>query len=109
MSDQAMWSVEEITHQAYDVFLDMAPNHLTQADIDLFNEHREEHGFIEDNAPSEQWAERVAFEIEPESYTEITVGLEWDTHDEIFAQILISRDKHAPFCHIVWLRETPES
>jgi hypothetical protein len=47
------------------------------------------------------------FEIDQEDYAQVIVGLEYDgigaeTQDIIFAKILISRDKAAPFCHVIW-------
>ncbi|KKK99601.1 hypothetical protein LCGC14_2631120 [marine sediment metagenome] len=40
--------------------------------------------------------------IEPELFIQVLVGLEFDNQDILFAKILISRDKDAPFCHILW-------
>ncbi|CCQ10762.1 hypothetical protein PALB_16290 [Pseudoalteromonas luteoviolacea B = ATCC 29581] len=97
-------SVEDATHQAYEIFLEMAPDNLTDADIDLFNEHREDAGFIEDSEPDDSWAEFVALEIEPEAFVQVLVGLESDDQDIVFAKILISRDIDAPFCHVLWTR-----
>ncbi|MFY8272981.1 HI1450 family dsDNA-mimic protein [Pseudoalteromonas sp. SSDWG2] len=102
MSGPRLLTEEEITHQAYEVFLELAPEHLSEQDIDDFNAHREALGFIEESAPSEQWHEIVAMEIEPEFYSEVTIGLELENQDLVFARVLISRDQDAPFCHIIW-------
>lgn len=102
MSGPRLYSEEEITHHAYDVFLELAPEHLSAQDIEDFNKHRETLGFIEESSPSEHWQSIVALEIEPESFSEVTIGLEFENEDIVFASVLISRDKDAPFCHIVW-------
>ena len=102
MSGPRLFSVEEATHQAYDIFLELAPNNLSDKDIEEFNLHREELGFIEEDEPDEQWQDFVALEIEPEHFIQVLVDLEFDSEDVLFAKILISRDKDAPFCHILW-------
>jgi uncharacterized protein YciU (UPF0263 family) len=102
MSGPRLFSVEEATHQAYDIFLELAPNNLSDKDVEEFNLHREELGFIEEDEPDEQWQDFVALEIEPEHFIQVLVGLEFDNEDVLFAKILISRDKDAPFCHILW-------
>ena len=102
MSGPRIFTVEEATHQAYDIFLELAPNNLSDKDVEEFNLHREELGFIEEDEPDEQWQDFVALEIEPEHFIQVLVGLEFDSEDVLFAKILISRDKDAPFCHILW-------
>lgn len=102
MSGPRLFTVEEATHQAYDIFLELAPNNLSDKDVEEFNLHREELGFIEEDEPDEQWQDFVALEIEPEHFIQVLVGLEFDDEDVLFAKILISRDKDAPFCHILW-------
>ena len=102
MSGPRLFTVEEATHQAYDIFLELAPNNLSDKDVEEFNLHRGELGFIEEDEPDEQWQDFVALEIEPEHFIQVLVGLEFDNEDVLFAKILISRDKDAPFCHILW-------
>ncbi|MBQ4831940.1 DUF440 family protein [Pseudoalteromonas sp. MMG010] len=102
MSGPRLFSIEEATHQAYDIFLELAPNNLTEQDVEDFNQYREELGFIEEDEPDEQWQEFVALEIESDHFIQVLVGLEFDNEDVLFAKILISRDKDAPFCHILW-------
>ncbi len=102
MTQARLWSEEEITHQAYEVFLELAPDNLSEQDIEEFNAHREEQGFIEESVPDEDWQSLVTLEIEPELYVQVLVGLEMENQDIVFAKILISRDKDAPFCHIQW-------
>ena len=102
MAGPRLYSEEEVTHQACDIFLELAPDNLSEQDIADFNEHREELGFIEEGEPDSQWHDFVALEIEPELFVQVLVGLEFDNQDILFAKILISRDKDAPFCHILW-------
>ena len=102
MSGPRLFTVEEATHQAYDIFLELAPNNLSDKDVEEFNLHREELGFIEEDEPDEQWQDFVALEIEPEHFIQVLVGIEFDDSDQVYAKILISRDLDAPFCHIIW-------
>ncbi|WP_404338714.1 HI1450 family dsDNA-mimic protein [Pseudoalteromonas mariniglutinosa] len=102
MAGPRLYSEEEVTHQAYDIFLELAPENLSEQDVIDFNQHREELGFIEEGEPDEQWQDYVALEVEAELFVQVLVGLEFDNHDILFAKILISRDKDAPFCHILW-------
>ncbi|HCV02847.1 MAG TPA: DUF440 domain-containing protein, partial [Pseudoalteromonas sp.] len=73
MAGPRLYSEEEVTHQAYDIFLELAPDNLNEQDIADFNEHREELGFIEEGEPDEQWQEFVALEIEPELFVQVLV------------------------------------
>ncbi|WP_247682546.1 MULTISPECIES: HI1450 family dsDNA-mimic protein [unclassified Pseudoalteromonas] len=98
-------SVEEITHQAYDIFLQLAPENLSEQDIQQFNEHHGEYGFIEDSEPDDDWQQFVSLEIEPEHFIQVIIGIEYEDGDEVFARILISRDMDAPFCHVLWKQE----
>ncbi len=75
---------------------------MSEQDIEDFNMHREELGFIEEGEPDDQWQDFVALEIESEHFLQVLVGLEFENQDILFAKILISRDKDAPFCHILW-------
>lgn len=102
MTGPRLYSEEDATHQAYDIFLELAPDNLTQQDVERFNLHREELGFIEESEPDEQWQDFVAFESESAHFLQVLVGLELADEDVLFAKILISRDKDAPFCHILW-------
>ncbi|WP_372760773.1 HI1450 family dsDNA-mimic protein [Pseudoalteromonas sp.] len=102
MSGPRLYTIEEATHQAYDIFLELAPNNLSEQDVASFNQYREDLGFIEEGEPDEQWHDFVALEIEAEHFIQVLVGLEFENDDELFAKILISRDKDAPFCHILW-------
>jgi hypothetical protein len=103
MSNQEhLYTIEETTNNAYDVFLQLAPENLSEQDIFDFNQYHEECGFIEESDADESWQEFTEFEIEPELYIQVSVGLEFDNQDIIFAKILISRDKAAPFVHVIW-------
>ena len=75
MAGPRLYSEEEVTHQAYDIFLELAPDNLSEQDIADFKEHREELGFIEAGEPDSQWHDFVALEIEPELFVQFLVGL----------------------------------
>ena len=48
MSGPRLYTEEEATHQAYDIFLELAPSNLNEQDVETFNQYREELGFIEE-------------------------------------------------------------
>ncbi len=97
-----LWTDEEVKDQAYEVFLQLAPDNFKQQDIDDFNQYREDLGFIEESEPDDSWNEFVEFEVEADLYVQVIIGLEFENHDVEFARLLISRDKDAPFCHVIW-------
>ncbi len=102
MTSDHLFNEQELNDAAYEVFLQLAPDNLSEQDIELFNQYREQHGFIEAIEPSDKWLEFVEFEIEQEAYAEVSIGVEFDGQDHIFASMLISREKDAPFCHVIW-------
>lgn len=97
-------SEEEALDQAYDIFLELAPDNLDPADIILFNLQFEERGAAEVVDLTDVWEEHINFDIEPDYFTEVVIGLvnEHDDIDDIFARILICREKENKFCHILW-------
>ncbi|CAH9050658.1 hypothetical protein PSECIP111951_02113 [Pseudoalteromonas holothuriae] len=101
-------SVEEITHQAYEIFQQLAPDNLSAKDIEQFNLHHQDYGFIEDSEPDDSWQDRLALESESEHFVQVLVGIEYEDGDEVLANILISRDLDAPFCHVLWKQSETE-
>lgn len=95
-------SIEEATHQAYEIFLELAGENLSEQDLNEFSQHHEEYGFIEDSAPDESWWDMVQPESEEAHFVQVLVGIEYEDGDEVLAKILISRDLDAPFCHVLW-------
>ena len=90
------------TRQLGDGFKKSFQSNIKRGNIEQFNQYREDLGFIEESDPDESWQEFTEFEIEPELYIQVLVGLEFDNQDIVFARILISRDKAAPFVHAIW-------
>ena len=68
MSGPRLYTEEEATHQAYDIFLELAPSNLNEQDVETFNQYREELGFIEEGEPDEQWQDFVALEVEADRF-----------------------------------------
>lgn len=99
-----MWSFEELLDHAYEIFLELAVDNLNQADIDRFNAEFDDAGVLEHIAPDESWNEIVGFDVDPELYSEITVGLENEAGDMtfVFCKILICNLKEDRFCHVQW-------
>ncbi|SUG47533.1 dsDNA-mimic protein [Salmonella enterica subsp. arizonae] len=71
---------DETLEQAYDIFLELAADNLDPADIILFNLQFEERGGAELFDPSEEWQEHVDFDLNPDFFAEVVIGLA-DTED----------------------------
>ncbi|EPD9499856.1 HI1450 family dsDNA-mimic protein [Salmonella enterica subsp. enterica serovar Anatum] len=96
---------DETLEQAYDIFLELAADNLDPADIILFNLQFEERGGAELFDPAEDWQEHVDFGLNPDFFAEVVIGLA-DTEDgeinDIFARVLLCREKDHKLCHILW-------
>lgn len=89
---------------AYDIFLEMAPENLSPADILLFNLQFEERGAVEFVETAENWEEEIGVLIDPEAYAEVWIGLvnAQDVMDDVFAKFLISHEPENREYHVVW-------
>ncbi len=96
---------DETLEQAYDIFLELAQDNLDPADVLLFNLQFEQRGAAELFDPAEEWHEQVDFDLNPDFFAEVVIGLaEADGMEvnDVFARILICRDKSEKICHILW-------
>ncbi|WP_348253710.1 DUF440 family protein, partial [Salmonella enterica] len=66
--------------QAYDIFLELAADKLDPADIMLFNLQFEERGGAELFDPAEDCQEHVEFDLNPDCFAEVVIGVA-DTED----------------------------
>jgi uncharacterized protein len=108
MDTQHLISYDDVIDVAYDIFLEMAPDNLEPVDVLLFTTQFEERGAAEIVETRADWGEHVGFEVDNEVYSEVCIGLvneDNDLLDDIFARLLISRDKENKFCHILWKRD----
>ena len=75
---------DETLEQAYDIFLELAADNLDPADVLLFN---------------------LQFDLNPDFFAEVVIGLA-DSEDgeinDVFARILLCREKDHKLCHIIW-------
>ena len=78
---------DETLEQAYDIFLELAADNLDPADIILFNLQFEERGGAELFDPAEDWQEHVDFDLNPDFFAEVVIGLA-DTEDGEINDIL---------------------
>ncbi len=74
---------DETLEQAYDIFLELAGDNLDPADILLFNLQFEERGGAELFDPAEDWQEHVDFDINPDFFAEVVIGLADSDGEEI--------------------------
>ncbi|BEH72706.1 dsDNA-mimic protein [Edwardsiella tarda] len=100
-------SEEETLDQAYDIFLELAADNLDPADVLLFNLQFEQRGAAELFDPAEDWQEHVDFDLNPDFFAEVVIGLtngdaESDAIEDVFARVLICREKDHKLCHILW-------
>ncbi|MFT8210084.1 MAG: HI1450 family dsDNA-mimic protein [Symbiopectobacterium sp.] len=96
---------DETLEQAYDIFLELASDNLDPADIILFNLQFEEHGGAELFDPAEDWQEHVDVDLNPDFFAEVVIGLaekDGNPITDVFARILICREKDNKMCHILW-------
>ncbi len=83
---------DETLEQAYDIFLELAADNLDPADVLLFNLQFEERGGAELFDPAEDWQEHVDFDLNPDFFAEVVIGLADSEDGEI-------NDVFAPFCY----------
>lgn len=95
---------DEALEQAYDIFLELAIDNLDPADVLLFNLQFEDRGAAEIVDTANDWLEHVDFDLNPDFFAEVVIGLTnvQDEIDDIFARLLICREKDHQFCHIFW-------
>ncbi|HFQ9380532.1 TPA: HI1450 family dsDNA-mimic protein [Serratia marcescens subsp. marcescens ATCC 13880] len=96
---------DETLEQAYDIFLELAGDNLDPADILLFNLQFEERGGAELYDPSEDWSEHVDYDLNPDFFAEVVIGLadsDGEPINDVFARVLICREKDYKLCHILW-------
>ncbi|MCO6524742.1 MAG: DUF440 family protein, partial [Candidatus Schmidhempelia sp.] len=91
----------------YDIFLELASDNLDSADIILFNLQFEDIGAAELYTPDPQIWQQHEPDINInnlELYAEVLIGLidNSDYINNIFARVLLSRDKAKKLCHIIW-------
>lgn len=96
---------DETLEQAYDIFLELAGDNLDPADILLFNLQFEERGGAELYDPAEDWQEHVDYDMNPDFFAEVVIGLadsDGEPINDVFARVLICREKDNKLCHILW-------
>jgi uncharacterized protein YciU (UPF0263 family) len=96
---------DETLEQAYDIFLELAEDNLDPADILLFNLQFEERGGAELFDPAGDWQKHVDFDLHPEFFAEVVIGLadnDGEDINDIFARVLLCREKDHKICHILW-------
>lgn len=74
---------DETLEQAYDIFLELAVDNLDPADVILFNLQFEERGGAELFDPSEDWAEHVDFDLNPDFFAEVVVARQMKTAEKL--------------------------
>ncbi|CAH0533417.1 hypothetical protein VST7929_01285 [Vibrio stylophorae] len=107
MTEQYL-SVDELIDTAYDIFLEMAQDNLETVDLILFTAQFDDRGAAEVVALGQDWVGHTGFEVDEEEYAEVRIGLVNEANDElddVFARLLLSRERDEKSCHIIWKRD----
>lgn len=104
MQESPELSVDTLLEHAYEIFLELAADNLSQEQIALFNAEFEARGALGDSEPEADWQEYVDFDVDPARHVEICIGLlnEQEEFDTLFARLLLSRDPDDRQCQIQW-------
>ncbi len=96
---------DETLEQAYDIFLELAADNLDPADDDGVEDLDLLALGAELFDPSEDWQHHVDFDLNPDLFADAVIGLA-DSEDgeinDVFARILLCREKDHKLCHIIW-------
>ncbi len=99
----------DLLDMAFQIFLEMAPENLANADIDRFNQNFAQYGEIALFDTAENWDEEIGVLIDPDKFVEVWIGLaEPQNTDEmsyLFAKCLIERPPFVgeqPEFHMIW-------
>lgn len=98
---------EQMLDLALELFLQLAGDNLSAQAIDLFNQHFNQSGRLAIYPVTEQWLDNpIGFDLSQQAeFAEVVIGLvdEQENFTTQFAQLLLSRNRQAPLCHIRWL------
>lgn len=104
MTEENQFNDEKAMDIAYEIFLELASEELSEENIELFNQQFADHGATEVVETAENWDEEIGVLIDPEAYAEIWIGVLNETEDEmthVFAKVLLSYEDDEDF-HIIW-------
>lgn len=96
--------VDELLDHAYEIFLELASDNLSEEQIALFNAEFADRGALGDSTPDDDWQEYIDFTIDPAVHVEVCVGLvnADEEFDVLFARMLLSRDADDRRCQVQW-------
>jgi uncharacterized protein len=108
MDKKNRWGIPIITNRAHERFQELSRNHLSELDIEAWNQGSETRGFVAHNSPDGSWEAIVGFVPDPIFYSQVTIGLAVESAEKpyILAKILICREKSHEFIKFLWLPKT---
>ncbi|WP_431688162.1 DUF440 family protein [Hahella sp. NBU794] len=108
MNKKNRWGIPKITNVAHEKFYGLVGEHLSESDIEKWNNESGARGFVAHNAPDSSWESVVGFVPDAVFYSQVTIGLAVDPGEqpEIFAKVLICREKSHEFTYFVWRPNT---
>jgi uncharacterized protein YciU (UPF0263 family) len=110
MTEKNQLTPDELIDAAYEIFLELVNDNLDPADLILLLTQFEEQGAADMVAMGFDWDEHVGFEVDEDDYAEVVIGLVDDKDEltDIYARLLISKDRDEKFCHILWKQAEQE-
>ncbi|WP_444911662.1 DUF440 family protein [Microbulbifer sp. PAAF003] len=104
MDKKNRWGIPKISNLAHEKFHEIASDHLSKQDIETWNRESDSRGFVAHNAPDDSWEPIIGFVPDPTFYSQVTIGLAVDPGEqpEVFAKVLICREKSNEFTKFVW-------
>lgn len=103
-----LWTSDELCEHAFHIFEEVAADNLSAADYQLYQQHAEQHAYVELVTPLDDWLELTGAESQqgqPELQLEAQIGLSGvgpAGADLVLARILLSQDKDESLCHARW-------
>ena len=88
MQDTPLLSTDELLDHAYEIFLELAADNLSQEQIALFNAEFETRGALGDSEPDADWQEYLDFELDPARHVEICIGLRITSYNVCYTKLL---------------------
>ncbi|MBE2894114.1 HI1450 family dsDNA-mimic protein [Spirabiliibacterium falconis] len=95
---------DEILDSAYAIFLEMAEENLSDAQIAQFNRAFPKVGCLQIMDTAENWEQEIGVLIDPDAFAEVWIGLENNQGEmeTLFAKVLVSKSTEHPDFHIIW-------
>ena len=98
--------VNQAVKAAEELFYELARENISTEDIENWLSDCTTRGYLAHNAPDQAWEGIVGFIPDAVFYSQVTIGLavDYGQTPDIFAKILICREKSHDFKKIIWCK-----